>query len=67
METVTDISQYDKDMGDKSMVIVEPPSIDQRITNQYSFFTVIPQGITDINQFLNENTNNTIKYIIDKR
>lgn len=66
METVKDIAQYDKDMCNSSMVIVEPPSIDQRIANQYSFFTVIPQGITDINQFLDENTNNTIKYVIDK-
>ena len=66
METVTDISEYDKDMEDKSMVIVEPPSIDQRIANQYSFFTVIPQRITNIQKFLEENTSNTMKYVIDK-
>ena len=67
METVSELSEYDKDMGDKSMVVVEPPSIDQRIANQYSFFTVVPKEITDINQFLEKNTNNTIKYVIDKK
>lgn len=53
-------------MGDKSFVVVEPPSIDQRIVNQYSFFTVMPNGIKDIEKFLDENTENTVKYEIDK-
>lgn len=66
MKTVPTLSEYDNEMGEKSMVVVEPPSIDQRIANQYSFFTVVPQGITNINQFLIENTKNTIKYVIDK-
>lgn len=63
---VKDISKYDDDMGDKSFVVVEPPSIDQRIVNQYSFFTVMPNGIKDIEKFLDENTENTVKYEIDK-
>ena len=63
---VNDISQYDDDMGNKSLVIVEPPSIDQRIVNQYSFFSIVPSGITNLEEYLDENTGNTVKYVIDK-
>ena len=65
-EMTKDISQYDKDMNGESFVIVEPPSIDQRIVNQYSFFAVIPHGISDIESFLEEHTNKTMKYVIRK-
>ena len=60
------LEQYDSDMADNSFVLLEPPSIDQRIVNQYSYFSVIPSGIDNFEKFLNEKTNNTIKYIIDK-
>ena len=58
--------RYDADMQDKSMVIIEPPSIDPRIISQFSFFSVVPSGMHDIDGFLNQNTQNTIKYVIDK-
>ena len=48
------------------MVILEPPSKDQRIINQYSYFSVIPQDMKDIETFLDESTDNTVKYLIDK-
>lgn len=64
---VNDIDQYDQEMNGQSMVTVEPPSIDQRIVSQYSFFTVIPSGIENIEEFLDKNTNNTVKYVIDKK
>jgi len=61
-----DIDTYDKDMQDKSMVLIEPPSIDQRIINQYSYFSIIPDAIVDIEEFLETHTQNTVRFIIDK-
>ena len=60
------LDQYDEDMGDHSMVIIEPPSTNNRIIMQYSFFSVIPSGMTDIETFLDNHTRNTVKYVIDK-
>ncbi len=65
-EITNSIGEYDEDMQGKALVTLEPPSIDQRIVNQYSFFTVVPQGMTDMIEFLNTYTNHTVKYIIDK-
>ena len=65
-ELAEDLEAYDRDMGDQALVCFEPPSVDQRIVNQYSFFTAIPSGITDLEAFLDANTENTVKYIIDK-
>ena len=65
-EVVNSTAQYDSDMKNKSMVIIEPPSSDQRIINQYSYFSIVPMGITDIGKFLDENTENTVRYVIKK-
>ena len=62
----TSTEDYDKDMEDKAMLIVEPPSIDQRIMTQFSFFSIIPSGMHDIESFLKQYTDNTVRYIIKK-
>ena len=65
------VESYDLNMDSSAMVLIEPPSVDQRIISLYSYFSVIPKGMendTDdlgIEEFL-DNTNNTYKYIIDK-
>ena len=61
-----DLAQYDEDMGTQAMVLIEPPSLEQRIANQYSYFSIVPNRVTYVEQFLDERTNNTVKYIIDK-
>ena len=63
---VDNLEQYDADMGAKSIAILEPPSSDQRIINQYSHFTVMPKGVADFEKFLDENTEKTRKLIIKK-
>ncbi len=63
---VTSVEKYDEDMADKAMVVIEPPSIDPRIVNQYSFFSIVPNGIEDVEVFLDKYTDNTIKYVISK-
>lgn len=60
------LSQYDEDMGSDSMVIVEPPSIEPRIINQYSYFSLVPCNMDDIEGFLDKHTKNTVKYVVKK-
>lgn len=60
------LKDYDLEMSDKSIVLLEPPSIDQRIVNQYSYFSIIPMGIKSIEEYLEKETKRTCKYIIDK-
>lgn len=60
------LDEYDTDMEDGSMILIEPPSIDQRIINQYSYFSIVPREVKSIEEFLNLNTDHTIKYVIDR-
>ncbi len=65
-EVAANLDQYDEDMQDKAMVVVEPPSIDPRIVNQYSFFAIVPDAVDNIEEFFDKYTNNTVRYIINK-
>lgn len=67
LDRVTEcLSKYDHDMQANAMVLVEPPSIDQRIINQYSYFSIIPKGMDNIEAFLESETKHTVKFVIDK-
>jgi hypothetical protein len=63
--TGNSLTRYDEDMKDQAMVIIEPPSMNPRIINQYSFFSVVPMDIVDIEEFLEKRTQHTVKYVID--
>ena len=63
---VSSLKDYDEDMGGKSFVCLEPPSVDQRIINQYAFFTVIPSNIDNVSDLLRDSPVETVKYVIDK-
>ena len=65
-EVVNDLNQYDSDMGDSAMCIIEPPSLDQRIISQYGNFLVVPLEMQSIEGFLERFTCDTTKYIINK-
>ena len=60
------LADYDRDMDGKAFVTVEPPSVDQRIINQYSFFSVIPPQIENVEEFLEKSTERTVRYILSK-
>ncbi len=66
-EVCPTIDQYDADMGDSAMVIIEPPSMDRRIINQYSFFSIVPDGMSSVEEFLEKKTEHTSKFIINRK
>lgn len=65
-EVAPTLEQYDEDLGNTAFAMMEPPSIDQRIVNQYSFFAVIPSGINDIEQLLDNLPIEAVRYVIRK-
>ena len=65
-EACASLEQYDVDMGENNMLVIEPPSLDRRIISQYSFFSVVPMGMKNIEQFLDVNTDKTARFVIAK-
>lgn len=60
------LEEYDSDMQGRAMVMIEPPSIDPRIVNQYAFFSIVPKGLGDIESFLDKELSSTVRYVISK-
>lgn len=60
------LNMYDEDMGKTSMVILEPPSIDPRIVNQYSLFSIVPNDVVSVEEIFEGASEVATKYIINK-
>lgn len=47
------IDEYNQDMENKSFMFLEPPSIDNRIVNQFSHLAILPNALDPLDDFLN--------------
>ncbi len=60
------LDQYDSAMKNNNMVIVEPPSMDERMMNQYSFFSIVPAGVEKVDDILKFHEDAVKKYVISR-
>lgn len=66
-ECAENLNEYDAAMAKAdSLALLEPPSIDQRIINQYSYFTVMPNHIDCFEEYMAGKMPRTVRYIISK-
>lgn len=47
------IDDYNQDMENSGFIFLEPPSIDDRIVNQFSHLAIIPDSLDPLDDFLN--------------
>ena len=66
-ECAKDLATYDRAMAlADSIALLEPPSVDQRIINQYSYFTVMPSHIKCFEKYMVQKMPRTTRYVISK-
>ena len=56
------IDDYDRDMANTSILFLEPPSIDDRIVNQFSHFALLPSALDPMDKFLDNLSNEKAVY-----
>ena len=59
-------SKYQKVMEKYATTVFSVDMLRRRIISQYSFFSVVPMGMKDIEKFLDVNTNKTARFVIAK-
>lgn len=63
------VDAYDREItadGNTAMIMLEPPSIDVRIANQYSLFSVIPSCVSSVDEILDKLDGCVTKYVISR-
>lgn len=63
-QTVDSLAGFESLVGRDSVVFFEPPSIDDRIVNQFAFFSVMPAADLDLNQWLRQHPELVFRIII---
>lgn len=56
------IEQYNEDMKNNHFLVIDPPSIDQRIVNQGSLFALLPDALDPLDEFLQNSSHEGIAY-----
>ncbi len=51
-ESIMALSDFDKKLNKEQVIFFEPPSVDQRIVNQYAFFSVMTQSTSIMDEWL---------------
>jgi len=62
------IDKYNDDMNNKHLLFFEPPAIDERVVNQYSVFSIMPDSLDPYDDYLYSSEDEIIafKFIIPK-
>jgi len=60
------LAEFDKLADDHFVLLFEPPSIDDRIVNQYALFSVVSSPCTSLSEWLEERPDMYRKLIIDR-
>ena len=60
------LDEFDKLANDHFVLLFEPPSIDDRIVNQYALFSVVSNPCTSLSKWLEERPDMYRKLIIDR-
>ena len=64
--TVKDIQELEQLSNEEFVVFFEPPSLDDRIVNQYALFSMMNKGDSHLDHFFETHNDMFIKYIIPK-
>ncbi len=65
-ESIMSLSDFDKKLNKEQVIFFEPPSIDQRIVNQYAFFSVMTRPTSIMDEWLVEHPELYRRIIIPK-
>ena len=65
-ESINSFSDFDKKLGEDQAIFFEPPSLDERIVNQFAFFSVMTDPTSILDEWLIKHPNLYRRLIIPK-